>query len=449
LGGLPHASGQDAQADGDDLPMCEPIRLADLFPELYGESGDEPAGEDGPADPSPGTATDDTTTTTTDDTTTTTTDDTTTTTDDTTTTTDDTTTTTDDTTTTATEPPPASIEEPAPCRPFVYELTFPVLAETSWVSSFGADRSQDRKHKGTDIAAPKLTPIVAAADGWVSWIAEECCAMAVRHTDGWTTWYIHLNNDTYGTDDGMGRGIAPGLAAGAAVEAGQVIAWVGDSGNAEDTVSHLHFELRDSDGRAVDATASLRAASHVELASTTYRAPFADDDGTPHENAVSSLAAVGLLEPCADAPTAFCADQILLGADLAALIDRITGVDLMDWRPARIPEGPWADALLSLAGVLREPTDLCSFEAVCRDRIIGRAQLSLLARLLQRLPADAAAPWTSAPDLGTSVLDHLDGPLNRCAALDDDNAALTRGEMAEILARSLGLIGTPPCDQIE
>jgi murein DD-endopeptidase MepM/ murein hydrolase activator NlpD len=44
------------------------------------------------------------------------------------------------------------------------------------------------------------------------------------------------------------------------VRAGQVIGFVGDSGNAEATVSHLHFELRRPDGTAVDAFTSLQAA---------------------------------------------------------------------------------------------------------------------------------------------------------------------------------------------
>ena len=50
--------------------------------------------------------------------------------------------------------------------------------------------------------------------------------------------------DSPGTDDGKGWGIADGLAPGVRVSAGQLIGWLGDSGNAETSRPQLHFELR-------------------------------------------------------------------------------------------------------------------------------------------------------------------------------------------------------------
>jgi putative cell wall-binding protein len=90
-----------------------------------------------------------------------------------------------------------------------------------------------------------------------------CCAMALRHDDGWESWYIHLNNDTPGTDDGQGWGFAPGIESGVHVAEGQLIGWVGDSGNAEWAGSHLHFELHDTTGTPVNPYPHLVAAETI------------------------------------------------------------------------------------------------------------------------------------------------------------------------------------------
>ena len=151
-----------------------------------------------------------------------------------------------------------------------YGLAFPVVGTHHYTSGFWSARSGGAHH-ATDIMAAKMTPVVAVADGTItymngstnpSWAATNgrCCTLRVTHADGWASKYIHLNNDTPGTDDGQGWGIAPGIAIGVSVRAGQVIGWVGDSGNAEGTAPHLHFELMDPDGVLVEAYDALRAA---------------------------------------------------------------------------------------------------------------------------------------------------------------------------------------------
>ena len=109
----------------------------------------------------------------------------------------------------------------------------------------------------------KMLPIVAAASGrieYVNWssnpddlqpgevLLDSPCAT----TTAGRRYYIHLNNDSPGTDDGKGWGIAPGIRPGVHVQAGELIGWMGDSGNAESTSPHLHFELRDPSGIIVN-----------------------------------------------------------------------------------------------------------------------------------------------------------------------------------------------------
>ncbi|MDP8959373.1 MAG: peptidoglycan DD-metalloendopeptidase family protein [Actinomycetota bacterium] len=134
-------------------------------------------------------------------------------------------------------------------------LTFPVAGEASFVDTFGAPRPGGRAHQGTDIFAEKLTPVVAAADGLVAHTGRGGRAgyyAVVEHLDGSRSLYIHLNDDTPGTDDGRGEPFAPGIEEGMAVQAGTVIGYVGDSGNAESTPPHLHFELHLPDGTVLN-----------------------------------------------------------------------------------------------------------------------------------------------------------------------------------------------------
>jgi peptidoglycan hydrolase-like protein with peptidoglycan-binding domain len=146
-----------------------------------------------------------------------------------------------------------------------YPLTAPVDGDHYFADWFWAARSHGIHH-AQDLMSPKMTPVVAAADGivrLVNWTDEDhmnpdrCCTIALRHNDGWESWYIHLNNDTPGTDDGLAWGIADGIVPGTPVKAGQLIGWVGDSGTAELTGPHLHFELRDPTGVIVNPFRSL------------------------------------------------------------------------------------------------------------------------------------------------------------------------------------------------
>ena len=136
-------------------------------------------------------------------------------------------------------------------------LAFPQDPEATWFAdTFGAV-NRGHRHLGVDLHAPKGSPVYAVAPGIVTRMRASARSghhVVIDHGSGWTTWYMHLDNDTPGTDDGRGgaeTAFAPGLAVGDFVDAGQLIGFVGDSGNAEGTEPHTHFEVHRG-GKAID-----------------------------------------------------------------------------------------------------------------------------------------------------------------------------------------------------
>ena len=140
-------------------------------------------------------------------------------------------------------------------EPDEIRILFPHRGPTEFTDTFGAGRSGGRSHQGNDLMTEKMTPVVAVADGVVVEVRIEQHPLAgysvvLDHGDGLTSHYLHLNNDTPGTDDGAATfemTFAAGLHVGQRVTAGDQIAWSGDSGNAEWTGPHTHFELRIND----------------------------------------------------------------------------------------------------------------------------------------------------------------------------------------------------------
>ncbi|MGI8518110.1 MAG: M23 family metallopeptidase, partial [Acidimicrobiia bacterium] len=126
--------------------------------------------------------------------------------------------------------PGATADEFVPGQPFdPNQIVFPVVGSpVTFIDDFYQLRSGGRTHGATDIMTNGIKgwPVVAAADGVVTWIGTTCCYVALDHGGGFETWYIHLNNDTPGTDDGLGWGLA--VTEGTVVTQGQLIGWVGD-----------------------------------------------------------------------------------------------------------------------------------------------------------------------------------------------------------------------------
>jgi Peptidase family M23 len=164
--------------------------------------------------------------------------------------------------------PPIDDEIP----PIVRDIVFPIVGVAGYSDGFGACRDGcTRLHEGIDILTRgwKGVPVVAAHDGTVTRVglAGELagCSVDLVDAEGWKSRYLHLNTDLPGTDLAADACVAPGIAVGAEIPAGTVIGWVGDTGNAEDTVPHLHFEIRDPEGVAIDPFLSLESARRISF----------------------------------------------------------------------------------------------------------------------------------------------------------------------------------------
>lgn len=160
--------------------------------------------------------------------------------------------------------------DPVKRRQVTKRLVFPVVGASYFYAGFGGCRDNcTREHQGIDIMTSgwRGLPVVAAKDGTVTAVTYDTgnagCSVHIRHRDRWETRYLHLNNDVPGTDEIGAPCPAPGIEPGVEVKAGQIIGYIGDSGNAEARPPHLHFELRTPRGEAVDPYRSLRRADRI------------------------------------------------------------------------------------------------------------------------------------------------------------------------------------------
>lgn len=178
-----------------------------------------------------------------------------------------------------------------------HRITSPIpadsLDEVYWRDTWGAPRSGGRSHIGVDMMGPKGVPLLAVNDSEVTWGRfdnDRGTIVRIRDTAGWEYQYIHINNDTPGTDDGNAtclQALAPKLCdtldgtrlqRGITFQAGELIGYLGDSGNAEWTGAHLHFEVYQPDGNGgvspVNPTPYVDSARIVALDQSGPVGPF-------------------------------------------------------------------------------------------------------------------------------------------------------------------------------
>lgn len=114
--------------------------------------------------------------------------------------------------------------------PILFGVTQPQLGK-----NFGDPRSGGRTHEGLDIMAPQGTPIVSPTKAVVTSTGNEGNAGIYVYTanpGGETFRYMHLSS------------IAQNITSGSVLEPGDLIGFVGNTGNAIGGAPHLHFEIR-------------------------------------------------------------------------------------------------------------------------------------------------------------------------------------------------------------
>jgi hypothetical protein len=143
-------------------------------------------------------------------------------------------------------------------------IVFPLVGKALLTGSWGDPRPNGR-HAGEDIMAPRRAPVLAAESGRIKWWRTSAlagCMLYLYGESGTTYLYVHLNNDRTLKNDNQGgcnAGTTYVADDGAVVEAGELIAWNGDSGDAEGN-PHLHFEVHPGNGGDVNPLPYLKAA---------------------------------------------------------------------------------------------------------------------------------------------------------------------------------------------
>lgn len=107
---------------------------------------------------------------------------------------------------------------------------FPVAGANEYIDSWGFPRSGGRRHKGTDIMAAAGTPVVAVREGVLTSGNSRLGGITLwlEADDGTRYYYAHLESIEIGSGY---------------VTTGQVIGYVGSTGNASAGAPHLHFEI--------------------------------------------------------------------------------------------------------------------------------------------------------------------------------------------------------------
>lgn len=143
----------------------------------------------------------------------------------------------------------------APAKRLMIDPTKPIFPmktkpRCDILDNFGDPRSGGRIHDGTDILATLGQEVYAVVDGTLTRQTVNDTSGSTLSGNMWrlvvaggTTWYAYAHLSAF----------AAGLSVGAVVKQGELIGYVGDTGNPGPGNYHLHFEAHPNDGAAINA----------------------------------------------------------------------------------------------------------------------------------------------------------------------------------------------------
>ncbi len=161
-------------------------------------------------------------------------------------------------------PAPAPSPAPAPAPPVI--SVFPVLGPCYFADTWQAPRSGGRRHEGVDIIARTGTPIYAVTNGTITrQFFDQPGSLggnALRLTAPNGTYFHYAHLSTF----------AEGIKIGSVVRAGEVIGFVGNTGNS--STPHLHFEYHPGGGAAVNPYPLVKAIDRCSVTTPPEIAPL-------------------------------------------------------------------------------------------------------------------------------------------------------------------------------
>jgi murein DD-endopeptidase MepM/ murein hydrolase activator NlpD len=168
-----------------------------------------------------------------------------------------------------------SVPDAAPPGSFV----FPVGGKCAFIDTFGAPRAGGRSHEGVDIIAPQGKPLYAVTAGTIwkmSYVGGGSNTLGgnslhLKSADGTGTYYYYAHLVAF----------ADGITKGSTVAAGQLLGFVGMTGNASGP--HLHFEIHPNGGTAVNPYPAVKAvdACKIEVTAPVWNGVTPPPGGPP------------------------------------------------------------------------------------------------------------------------------------------------------------------------